>query len=244
MSYAVRGLKKAPGFTVVALLTLTLGIGANTAIFSVVYRRLMRPLAYRDAERLVFLWSSRTTLPREPLSPARLIDFRQQLTSFDAVAGISQIPLNLTGSGEPERLDASSVSSNFFDILGVAPLLGDPFHAGTADDRAVVLSHGLWVRRFGADRAIVGRNITLNGSARMVVAVMPSNFEWPAITGDAEQPQRAATVDSRIDRRCADALRAIAPIRTFPPTGTRSTFGPSGGSKTASPSSRHSGRRT
>lgn len=183
VSYAVRGLKKAPGFTVVALLTLTLGIGANTAIFSAVYTTLMRPLAYRDAERIVFLWSSRTTGPREPLSPARLIDFRQQLSSLDAVAGISQIPLNLTGSGEPERLDASSVSSNFFDILGVAPLLGETFHAGTADDRAVVLSHGLWVRRFGADRAIVGRNVTLNGSARVVVAVMPSNFEWPAITG-------------------------------------------------------------
>ena len=102
--FAVRGLKKAPGFTVVALVTLTLGIGANTAIFSAVYTTLMRPLAYRDAERIVFLWSSRTTVPREPLSPARLIDFRQQLSSFDAVAGISQIPLNLTGSGEPERL--------------------------------------------------------------------------------------------------------------------------------------------
>jgi putative ABC transport system permease protein len=190
--YAIRGLRKTPGFAAVALLTLTLGIGANTAIFSAIYTTLMRPLAYRDAARLVFVWSSRTTVPREPLSPARLVDFRQQLTSFDGVAGISQIPLNLTGSGNPERLDASSVSSNFFDVLGVTPLLGDTFHAGVADDRAVVLSHDLWVSRFGADRAIVGRNITLNGSTRVVVAVMPRDFDWPAITGmpnNANGPQ-------------------------------------------------------
>src|SRR5262245_29337742 len=182
-TYAIRGLRKTPGFAAVALVTLTLGIGANTAIFSAVYATLMRPLAYRDAEHLAFVWSSRTAVPREPLSPARLVDFRQQLTSFDGVAGISQIPLNLTGSGDSERLDASSVSSNFFDVLGVVPLLGDTFHAGAADDRAVVLSHGLWLRRFGGDRTIVGRNITLNGSTRIVVAVMRRDFDWPAITG-------------------------------------------------------------
>src|SRR4029453_18693875 len=94
-SYAVRGLKKTPGFTVVALLTLTLGIGANTAIFSAVYTTLMRQLAYREGAALWSLWSTRPAVPREPLSAGRLIDFRQQLRSFDAVAGISQIPLNL-----------------------------------------------------------------------------------------------------------------------------------------------------
>src|SRR5262245_59534120 len=113
--YAVRGLTKTPGFAVVALVTLALGIGANSAIFSAAYTTLIRPLAYYDAKRLVFVWSSRTALAREPLSPARLLDFREQLTSLDGLAGISQIPLNLTGDGEPERLDASSVSSNFFD---------------------------------------------------------------------------------------------------------------------------------
>ncbi len=181
-AYAIRGLSKSPGFSVVALLTLALGIGANTAIFAAVYGMLMRPLAYHDVERLVFVWSSRAASPREPLSPARLLDFRQQMTSLDAVAGISQIPLNLTGSGDPERLDASSVSSNFFDVLGVVPLLGETFHAGSADDRAVVLGYGLWVRRFGGDRSIVGRHITLNGSTRVVVAVMPGEFDWPMIT--------------------------------------------------------------
>ena len=179
---AVRSLRKTPGFTAIALLTLALGIGANTAIFSVINGVLLRALPYRNPDRIVFVWSSNASLAREPLTPARLVDFREQLTSLTGLAGISHIPLNLTGSGGPERLEASSVSSTFFDVLGVPPLLGDPFHGGAADDRAVVLSYGLWVRRFGADRAIIGRQIVLNGSARTVMAVMPREFGWPAIT--------------------------------------------------------------
>jgi putative ABC transport system permease protein len=181
-AYAVRSLRTTPGFTAIAILTLALGIGANTAIFSVINGVLLRPLPYRNPDRIVFVWSSNTSSPREPLTPARLVDFREQMTSVTGLAGISHIPMNLTGSGDPERLQASSVSSTFFDTLGVPPLLGDPFHGGAADDRAVVLSHGLWVRRFGADRTIIGRQIVLNGSARTVVAVMPVEFGWPAIT--------------------------------------------------------------
>ena len=135
ITYALRGLRKTPAFTAVAVATLALGIGANTAIFSVINSVILRPLAFPDPDRLVFLWSSSTSLTREPLTPARLVDFRDQWTSVSAIAGISHIPLNLTGGGEPERLDGSSVSSSFFDILGVRPLLGDPFHAGRADDR-------------------------------------------------------------------------------------------------------------
>ena len=180
--YALRGLGKSPGFTVVAVITLALGIGANTAIFSVINTVVLRHLPYRSPERIVFIWSASDSFPRETLTPGRLLDFREQLTSMVAVAGISQIPLNLTGSGEPERINASSVSSSFFDILGVPPLLGDPFHTGSVDDRAVVLSYGLWARRFASDPGIVGRQITLNGSARTVVAVMPADFDWPAIT--------------------------------------------------------------
>jgi putative ABC transport system permease protein len=188
LAYALRSLKKSPAFTAIAVLTLGLGIGANTAIFSVINSVLLRPPAYREPERLVFLWSSNTSLAREPLTPGRLLDFREQLTSVTAIAAISHIPLNLTGNGEPERLDASSVSSSFFDILGVPAWLGDPFHTGRADDRAVVLSYGLWARRFGSDPAIIGRQITLNGTQRTVVAVMPRRFEWPAIT---TMPSRA-----------------------------------------------------
>ncbi|HEU4936549.1 MAG TPA: ABC transporter permease [Vicinamibacterales bacterium] len=191
LTYAVRSLKKSPGFTAVAVLTLALGIGANTAIFSVINSVILRPLPYRQPDRLLFLWST-ASMMHEPLTPARLVDFRDQLRSVSAIAGISHIPLNLSGMGEPERLDASSVSSSFFDVLGVPALLGDPFHAGRADDRAVVLSYRLWARRFGSDPGIVGRQITLNGTPRTVVAVMPQEFEWPAITptpGRAAGPQ-------------------------------------------------------
>src|SRR4051794_32721961 len=154
-SYAVRSLKKSPAFSAISILTLALGIGANTAIFSVINSVMLRPLPYHDAERIVFLWSSSPGMAREPLTPARLVDFRDRATAFASIAGISQIPLNLTGGADPERIPGSSVSSNFFDVLDVRALLGDPFHAGAADDRAVVLSYGLWQRRFGGDPAIV-----------------------------------------------------------------------------------------
>jgi predicted permease len=182
LSYAVRSLLKSPGFTVAALVTLALGIGANTAIFSIVHGVLLRPLPYHGPGQLAFIWSTSDSRPRMPLTPGRLVDFRERLTSAAGVAGISHIFVNLTGGGDPERIAASSVSSNFFDVLGAPPLLGDPFHAGRADDRAVVLSHGLWTRRFGADPSLVGREIVLNGTARRVVAVMPREFMWPMIT--------------------------------------------------------------
>jgi predicted permease len=187
--YALRSLRKSPGFAVVAVLTLALGIGANTAIFSVINSELLRPLPYRDADRIVFVWSSRDGNSREPLTPGRLLDFRERMTAASGLAGISQIAVNMTSGGDPERIQASSVSSNFFDILGVAPLFGDTFHGGAADDRAIVLGYGLWVRRFGGDRAIIGRQIVVNGTARTVAAVMPRDFEWPAITG---RPSSAA----------------------------------------------------
>jgi putative ABC transport system permease protein len=180
---AIRGLRKTPGFSAVLILTLGLGIGATSAIFSVVNAVLLRPLPYRNAERLVFIWSTSETHANLNLTPGRLIDFREQMTSVSDVAGISHISFNLTGHGDPERVAGSSVSSNFFDLLGVPPLLGDTFHAGRAGDFDVVLGHGLWTRRFGADERIVGREILLNGTARRVAAVMPRAFEWPVVTG-------------------------------------------------------------
>jgi putative ABC transport system permease protein len=181
--YAVRSLGRSPAFTTIALLTLALGIGANAAIFSVINAVLLRPLPFPERHRLVFVWSSTSSFPRAALSPARLLDFRERLTSVTGLSGISHLSVNLTGAGEPERLPASSVSSGFFQLLAVRPLLGEAFRAGRTNDRDVVLSYGLWTRRFGADRSIVGRDITINGTARRVVAVMPASFEWPAITG-------------------------------------------------------------
>ncbi len=183
LTYAIRTLSKSGWFALTAVVTLALGIGANTAIFSVINGVLLRPQPYRDADRLAFLWSTSQSSPREPLTPGRLVDFRDQLTTASGIAGISQFSFNLTEDGEPERIAGSSVSSSFFDVLGTPPLLGDVFHSGTADDQAVVLSHGLWTRRFAGDRSIIGRRLVLNGSARTVVAVMPAAFNWPVITG-------------------------------------------------------------
>jgi putative ABC transport system permease protein len=182
VSYAGRVLRRAPGFTAVAVLTLALGIGATTAIFSVVNAAMLRPLPFHDAGRLVFLWNRTPDGVPSPLAPARTLDFGRQMTSFDAYAAIAHIGLTLTGGGEPELLRGSSVSSTFFDVLGARPLLGDTFHGGRADPSAVVLGHALWTRRFGADPGIIGRTITLNNRPRIVVAIMRSDFKWPFIT--------------------------------------------------------------
>jgi putative ABC transport system permease protein len=182
VTYALRGLRRAPAFTFVAVLTLALGIGANTAIFSVVNAALLRPLPFRDPGRLVFLWNRQPSGMPQPLGPGRMNDFRTQATSFENFAAISHISLTLTGGGEPELISGSSVSSTFFDVLGATPQLGDFFHGGRADPTAVVLTHGLWTRRFGADPGIIGRTIVLNDRARLVVAVTKPDFIWPSIT--------------------------------------------------------------
>jgi putative ABC transport system permease protein len=184
VGYALRGLRRAPAFTLIAIATLALGIGANTAIFSVIDAALLRPLPYQDGDRLVFVWNTHDGQP-EPLGPGRMLDFSRQATSLRGFAGISHLSLTLTGAGDPERFQGSSVSSTFFDVLGARPLLGEPFHANAADWSSIVLSHGLWVRRFGSDPSIIGRSITLNGTPRQVVAVMRPDLLWPFITARA-----------------------------------------------------------
>src|SRR6185312_1851116 len=159
-----------------------LGIGANTAIFSVIDGALLRPLPFPDAGQLVFLWNTHHSGELEPLGPGRMLDFRAGSTSFSSLAGISHMSFTLTGAGDPERIAGSSVSSTFFDVLGVAPLLGQPFHSNAADPSSVVLTERLWRRRFASDPSIVGRTIVLNGRARHVLAVMPKAFTWPSIT--------------------------------------------------------------
>ena len=178
---AVRMLRARPGFTIVAVLTLALGLGANTAIFSIVHAVLLRPLPFGEPDRLVFVWSTSPDRPLENLTPGRLVDFMQRAQSLESVAGISHIPLNLTGRAVPERLSASSVSSSFFDVLGVKPLHGRTFDRAAGQNREVVLSHALWTRLFNADPAVVGTSIPLNAQPHTVVGVMPSTFVWPTV---------------------------------------------------------------
>jgi putative ABC transport system permease protein len=185
LRYGLRTLRKHPGFTAVAVTALALGIGANTAIFSVVNTVLLRPLPYKEPERLVMVWEDDTKggYPRDTPAAANYVDWREQNRVFDGMAAVADQSFNLTGVGDPERLDGKRVSANLFGLLGVEPLFGRGFLP--EDDqpgagRVVVLSHGLWQRRFGADPKVVGRSLDLNGQSYSVVGVMPPSFQFPS----------------------------------------------------------------
>jgi len=183
--FAVRSLLKRPGFSAIVVLTLAIGIGANAAVFSVINAVLLRPLPYRDADRVVTLWQNNTKAgnSRNEVSPANFIDWKEQSSSFEAVAGIEPFGFSLVGDGEPERFSAWLVTSGFFQVAGTDALLGRTFtdqDYQPGNDRVVVLGHGLWQRRFGGDPNIVGRKLTLNGQPYIVAGVMPPEFQLPA----------------------------------------------------------------
>ncbi|HMJ06366.1 MAG TPA: ABC transporter permease [Chthoniobacterales bacterium] len=179
LRYGWRTLLKSPGFTGIAVLALALGIGANSAIFSVVNTILLRPLPYQNPDELVMIWENATHLgfPKNTPSPANFLDWQQQSTLFAGVAAIAEQSYNLTGVGEPERLDGRRVSANLFDLLGVRPLLGRNFlpEDDKPGTRLAILNEGLWKRRFGSDPAVIGRSLTLSGENYTVVGVLPGN---------------------------------------------------------------------
>jgi len=183
LHYGVRMLVKNPSFTIVAVLALALGIGANSAIFSVVNTVLLRPLPYKNPGRLVMLWEEATHLgfPKNTPSPANFIDWRAQNTVFEAMAAMVERSFNLTGVGEPERFDGRRVSANLFDLLGVQPQLGRAFRAeeDKPGSRVVILSNGLWQHRFGGDPRVIGQAVSLNGESYTVIGVMPGSFQFP-----------------------------------------------------------------
>jgi predicted permease len=182
--YALRLLIKQPGITAIAILTLALGIGANTAIFSAVNAVLLRPLPYPDEDRLVMIWEKRPTegVFDNVVSPADFLDWQHMQQAFDAIAGMTPVTADLTGAGEPVRLSAGFVSPPFFDILGVKLPLGRTFRSEEAtigQHRVVILGDKLWRERFSGDPAIVGRRILLNSVPHEVVGVLPATFEFP-----------------------------------------------------------------
>ena len=181
--YALRGLRRQPGFTGVALLTLALGIGANTAIFSVVHAVLLRPLPFGEPERLVQVFESRLERGWTRSSPthANFWDFKEQNRAFEGMDSYQGLSLNLTGFGFPERLDAARVSAGFFRTLRVQPVLGRTFVTGEDEPGAnliALLSEDLWRRRFGSDPEIVGSSLALDGDSYTVVGVIPSEGPW------------------------------------------------------------------
>ena len=181
--HGVRVLLRAPGFTAVAVLTVALGIGMNAAMFSVVNALLLKPLPYRDADRVAMVWGTwaKRGFPRLPLFTPEYLDLARGNRVFAETAGFKLYSANLTGSGEPERLDGARVSASFFPVLGVGPEMGRVFTAQedvAGANRVVVLSHGLWARRFAGDRGVVGRTIALNGANYTVIGVMPEAFRF------------------------------------------------------------------
>lgn len=191
VSYGLRTLRRAPLFTTIAALTLAIGIGASTAIFSVVHAVLFRSLSYAHADRVVTVWNAYRQggeVTHTAIAPAEFGDVFDQHRAFDQVAAISRSAANLTGpcggggTCEPERAAGYVVSPNLFTLLGTAPSLGRAFteaDGAPGAERVVLLSHSLWLRRFGGDSGIVGRGITINGRPRTVIGVMPATVRFP-----------------------------------------------------------------
>ncbi|MDQ6654310.1 MAG: ABC transporter permease, partial [Verrucomicrobiota bacterium] len=184
LRYGARMLARTPSFTAVAVLALALGIGANTAIFSVVNSVLLRPLPFKNPGQLVMIWENATHLgfPKNTPSAANFFDWQRQSTVFTGMAAIAEKNFNLTGAGEPERLDGHRVTANLFDLLGVQPKLGRNFvpEEDAPGSKVAILSHSLWQRRFGSDPQIIGRSLLLNGESYSVVGVIGLDLNLPA----------------------------------------------------------------
>jgi putative ABC transport system permease protein len=191
--YALRTLAKRPGFAAAVIATLAIGIGANTAIFSVVHAVLLKPPPYERPEELVRIWGSyaqhEVVLAKGNVSPLDALDWRAQCRSFSGIALFNTGNLTLTGSGEPLRLRAGVATANFFQVLGVRPAIGNVFTEENEIEgrhRVALLSDGFWQRRFGADPRVVGTVLTLNGSPYTIAGVLPRSFRGPAPSADGE----------------------------------------------------------
>jgi putative ABC transport system permease protein len=187
--YAVRMLAKSPGFAVIAILTLALGIGANTSIFTVANALLLRPLPYSAPDQLVLISASATKLRAQvrSFSYPRYEQISQRIRSLSGISGFTNEVFNLTGRGDPEQLLSARVSYPFFDVLGVRPLIGRTFRADEdqpGGKLVVIISHGLWTRRFGGARDVIGQSVTLDSRDYTIIGVMPAGFQF-ALLGSA-----------------------------------------------------------
>jgi putative ABC transport system permease protein len=235
--YALRMMRRDWTFSAVAIVTLALGIGANTAIFSIVNGVLLKPLLYAQADRLVLVWERNLAIgkERDPVAPLNYQDWRSQNTVFDELGAYRFRAFALDDAGDPEQLQALSLSSSVFGVLGVSAGAGRVFteEEERRGDRVVVLTHALWQRRFGGSPSVIGRSLSLNGAAFTVVGVMPATFAFPdgnavdvysplVFTADELTGRRSHTLsvigrlkpDVTVDTATAD-VRAIAQ-RIFP----------------------------
>ena len=214
LRYALRMLRKNPGFTIVAVLALTLGIGADTAIFSVVNSVLLRPLPYDESDRLVFLSERSPVLEGMSISYPNFLDWRAQNDVFETIGVFRRQNYNLTGTGEPVRVMGVWTTASLFDVLGVEPLKGSAFSVEEEEpgkDLVALISQGLWQRRFGADPEIIGKPISLNNINRTIVAVMPASFTFPQKDTDVWIP--LALTPQQKQRRFAFSLKSVGRLK-------------------------------
>ncbi len=213
LRYGMRALKRSPGFAVIAVLTLALGIGANTAIFSVVNSILLHPLAYKDADELVTILNGEDG---GPVAVANYVDWRDQSKSYTEMGAAEYWSPNLTGKDNPEHLRGLRVTQNLFPLLGAAPELGRLFveaEERTGSEHAVILSHGLWERRFSGERNVVGKSILLDGTAYTVVGVMPRDFQFAPFWATHAELWVPMAFGERIRNRGGNSLRIFGRLK-------------------------------
>ncbi len=216
LRYGVRMLLQKPAFTFVVVLALAVGIGANSAIFSVVNAVLLRPLPYADPERLVMVWmdNSRINVAEDWHSYPNYTDYRDHNEVLESMAAFNNRSFNITGSGEPERVQGAWMTGSLLPLLGVNPVLGrnfSPDEEQPGKDQVVIIGHGLWQRRFGGDPNIVGQTVMLNGNPRTVIGVMPKGFAFPA--KDSEMWVPIALTQQQMAARNSISYQAIGRIK-------------------------------
>ncbi|HNJ43550.1 MAG TPA: ABC transporter permease, partial [Acidobacteriota bacterium] len=214
LRFAFRMLIKNPGFSGVAILTLALGLGANAAIFIVFNAVVLRPLPYRAPDRLVTVWGKIPGNGLEKLSASvpEFGDYRGQTNIFSVLAAYSSIGVNVTGGSDPQRVRSTFATADIFPLLGVTPLLGRPFlpeEDKPGSDDVVVLSYGLWQRRFGGDPNILGQVMTINHQKCTIVGVMPSTFQFPSAETELWKPIAFTPDQFQVDQRGSHWLRII-----------------------------------
>ena len=214
LRYGLRMLANSPGFTIVAVITLALGIGANTAIFSVVNAVLLQPLPFTESDRLVQLWETETAVPKAPLAGPDYFDWRSQNQTLQSTTLYGwPTSLNLSSTGEADHVFGIPTDANFFSVLGARPLIGRAFLEGedqTGRNHVVILSYGLWQRRFGGRPEVLDQAIELSGETYQVVGVMPANFEFP-FQADLWLPMEMNL--DKMDPRGEHSYRAIGRLK-------------------------------
>src|SRR5262245_52447246 len=214
--FSLRALRKSPTFSVVPAVTLALGIGATVATFSVVNTVLLRPFAFTHPEKLIWIYSQRSDNPRTNFSLPEYCDYRDQATSFAGLAGVASFNPSFADSGPPERVQGVRVSASAFAMLAVPPLLGRTLTA--EDDRngargVLLISYGLWSRRYAQDPAVIGRAVNLNGEMREIVGVLPSSFALPNLDTEIVVPLQPDADPRRNVRNSVNFLRMVGRLK-------------------------------